>query len=230
MRTLLPLAFALAVVGCGDESEDTDRPTGGDHGDGGAGDAGSGDGGTPTEGDCTDGVDDDDDGKADCLDPDCAEVFECTWPDALDHTSRFQFDGNTIECQVWGVDVDYDVPDCTTALTASLTELTGAQACQSCDRSYSGAFTYTQDTCSELLGTTLPQSGAFGFVFVSETQRELWGQDEAGQWAFSSLVDSTDGRNWELTASEAVYDDPEDCDNGTQNLGTLTLTVAFVDQ
>jgi hypothetical protein len=226
MRAIVPLFILLAACTGGDGG-DTERPRPGEHGDGGAGDGGDEPG---AESDCTDGTDDDGDGDTDCADSDCADVFECTWPDAVDHTSRFQFDGNTIECQVWGVDVDYDVPDCLTTLTAELSLLEGPQACPDCDRTFAGDLNYTQDSCSELLGTTLPPSAAFGFVFVSASQRELWGQDEAGAWAFTSLVDSTDGRTWELVASEAVYDDPEDCDNGMQNLGTLTLTVAFVDR
>ena len=179
-----------------------------------------------TEQDCTDGEDADQDGLTDCADPDCAAEFQCTWPEAMDHRTLVQFVGNEIECKYAGFPFDYDVPDCTTDFSGMLSE---AEGCAGCDRTYEGPFTYAKEECTELVGGgEVPTSGAYGFVFISEDRRELWTQDE-GAWVPASEL-TRQGDEWLLTVSEDIIDDPEDCDNGPQNLGRLTVTLSFKDK
>ena len=107
----------------------------------------------------------------------------------------------------------------------------GPQTCPDCDRTYRGALTYSTDTCSELLGESLPVDAIYGFVFLDEYNRELWAPDTTtGKWYFIERLTSDNGRQWLINGSDAIIMDPEDCDNGNQNLGTLTITLTWVDR
>ena len=223
------LLSSLLLAACGDEDGgDTDRPQPGDHGDGGA-DGDGGDAGSTSESDCEDGADDDGDGLTDCEDDDCADAFVCSWPDAISYFSRVDFSGNTIECEVAGFEIDVDVPDCATVTTSTMIIDESAAACAQCDRTFSGTLNYSEDSCSELLETTPPTSASVGLVFVSETTRELWGVNDAGQWEMAAAINIDDDGMWELAGGEQVWDDPDDCDNGNQHLGDLTVVVSFKD-
>lgn len=241
---LTPLILALALAaGCEPDVINTDK-IGWDTGavvDGGVEDGGSstsgdggsssGDGGStgPTsESDCEDGVDEDSDGVTDCEDPDCASFWACDLPDAVDYHTFFEFRGNTIECEWIGIEYDVDIDDCSTEASGRLNMLEGPQACPDCDRSYSGPITYGTDTCSELLGVAQAPDASFGLVFLAEDQRELWAPDEAGAW-FPLVTLTRQDKLWTNTTSEDIWADPEDCDNGDQNLGNLTVTVDFRD-
>lgn len=231
MSRTLPLAMLL-VIACGDKA-DGDGPPGpqdGGSSDGG-GDAGGGDGGAiPVESDCEDGTDDDGDGLADCEDSDCAENWTCNLPDNLDFSSKVFFDGNTIECEVWGVEVDVDIEDCRADSTASLRLVETGPTCPTCDRTYSGPLTYTTETCSALIGVAAPTRVDYGFVFLDPRTRELWSPDEAGTWTLVDTMISTDGITFALSGAEPIMDDPDDCDNGMQNLGTLSVDLSWTDR
>lgn len=233
---LFSLSLALLLGACGEDDGGGGPPgpaddTGGADG-GATGDGGGGDGGGPsTEQDCTDGVDEDGDGAADCLDSDCADAWQCKLPERLDFHSVFDFRGNTIECEVWGIEVDVDIDDCRTDTSAVLALVKGGpQACPQCDRTYRGNLVYAEDSCSDLLETAPPVDAAYGYIFVDEFNRELWAPDDTGAWIYLETLSSDNGRRWELGGSEAIWADPDDCDNGDQNLGTLTVTLSWLDQ
>ncbi len=237
MPRALTFAPLLLLLACGDKDTGDGPPgpqDGGSTGDGGgAGDGGGGgdDGGAvPVEGDCEDGADNDADGLADCLDSDCVDSWNCNLPATIDFSSQVFFDGNTIECEVWGIDVDVDIEDCQANATTELRWVESGPTCPTCDRTYSGVFTYSVETCSALIGVPAPTRVDYGFVFVDPRTRELWSPDTAGTWVYVDTLGSADGRTFGLTGSEPILDDPDDCDNGTQNLGTLNVDLQWVDR
>lgn len=184
-----------------------------------------------TESDCHDGVDEDQDGDADCADSDCASDFFCNLPDELDHTTTVDFKGRDIVCETFFGDYDVTVPDCVTAVAATLA-LDSSDPCPSCDRTYSGPTRVVKDECSEVTGSAadLPPTLAFGFVFESVDARELWAKnDTSGLWEKAvDLVD--DGGTWSYTTSEPLNTDIDGCDNNPIYVGDLYVTVAFTDR
>lgn len=166
--------------------------------------------------------------ELDCSDPNCAAEPECAWPDAMTQDSRIDFVGRQITCDLGGFDFPYDVPDCTTAFTVNMTERTEGNLCTACDATYAGDISYSQDSCSELLGTQAPTSGEWGFVALSATERELWLYAN-GTWAYSSTLTLQDGV-YSYTITEAIHQDPDECNNGEQYVGDLTATVNFADE
>ncbi len=234
----LPILALLLTLACGDKDDHSHDDTGvsesdgdGGAGDGGAGDGGSGDGGstTPTsESDCEDGIDEDEDGATDCEDSDCADHWRCNLPDALQYSTVVDFRGNTIECEWVGIEYDVDIDDCYSAGGGTLTQIDTEQACPKCDRTYKGPLNWPQDSCSDFLETPMPADATFGFVFISETQRELWVPDDVWNWYPLAILDDNAGVYGD-SSSEDIIADPDDCDNGDQNLGTLTLTLQFTD-
>ncbi len=227
---LLLLIFpTLIAMGCrtgGGGDDDDDSAAGDDDDD----DATDDDDAVPdTETDCSDGVDEDEDGLTDCADDDCADVAPCWWPDAVDHSGDFLFDGATIECEVASFPIDIDIDDCQTAYTSSLATETGA--CPVCDLTFAGDFSYSVDSCAELLDSASPTSGAFGFVFLSATEWEVYALDEStGEWASVGVAEDDGAGNKLITASEAIIDNPDECDwPKDQTLGNLTITLTWAD-
>ncbi|MCB9777560.1 MAG: hypothetical protein H6742_03265 [Alphaproteobacteria bacterium] len=231
---LLVLAAAL-LAGCTGDTyggKDKNPPGPQDNGaDDSGGDGGSDDGGggPTTEQDCDDGLDEDSDGSADCLDADCASAWNCNLPEGIEYRGQIDFRGNTIECEAFGIEFDVDVDDCQTDASSNLRWIQDARACPECDRTYFGTLSYAVDSCSEMLETTPATEALFAFVFLSETERELYSQDPtSGTWYYLDTMTRAEGR-WTLSGSDSVIADPDDCDNGDQNLGTLTITTSFRD-
>lgn len=181
-------------------------------------------GGSVTE--PSDGTDDSDTPTCevlDCANPACADEFQCTWPDALDLVTDIDFRGDTIDCFI-----PVDIDDCVTDATAMLTP-TDVDPCTACDRTYDGPMTYQTDTCSELIDTVPPERTAVGVVFVSPTERELWGRDDAGVWSLGATVTGSDGV-FSVTTVEDIEQDIEECRQGVQKLGTMTAVLTFTDR
>ena len=213
------LILAVLAIGCsGDiEETDTDQPDDTD---------------VPTvESECNDGADNDDDGAIDCDDSDCADAFECNWPDAMNHDTQMDFAGRTIECKFAGISIPYDVEDCQTRFTAALTYDPNETGCTSCDRVYKGPLNWLNDSCSELLGETgpKPEVTEYGIEFVSETERRLYVNDATTGWT-STVTLTLNGTSWENITEVPIEEDIDDCNNGVQYLGDLTVRVGFTDQ
>lgn len=175
---------------------------------------------------CDDGLDNDEDGDADCDDSDCETDNYCVWPFTLNHTSIVDFKGRTIECKWNGFDIDYDVPSCRTVLTSTMT-MTTDNECPDCNRTYFGNFTYTQDDCED--GSPRPTEGYYGLVFA-ENKWVLFSQDESGAWAEAvDLTPDDNGGYSYVSPYEAVNLDTDECNNGSQHVGDINLTLAFED-
>ncbi len=163
------------------------------------------------ETDCEDGVDNDEDGLTDCDDTDCDAVTHCTWPNQMDHHSSFAFESDI------GL-----VDDCETIYTSSLTEAVELEPCQVCDRTYEGPFTYTVNTCEEILdflGMDIPDHGGYGVVFLSDQQREIYSRDEELQW-YSAGIAEYDAQqdHYRLQRVDEI-----------QNVGHITITLTYTD-
>ena len=203
-------------------------------GDGGDGDAGSGSGDDTTdppepETVCDDGVDNDSDGATDCEDSDCAEATWCQWPASMAHEGAYDFDAqNNVECIIRGFPVDIDVSDCITRYTAELTPVTdAAEACPTCDRTYYGTLTYSENTCAAALpALELPTDAYFGFIFTTDTEWQLVGKGPSGDWdAAVELTVSGDG--FEFATTETINISDDRCSNSPLYVGDLTVTWAF---
>lgn len=183
------------------------------------------------EADCEDGVDNDGDGLKDCADSDCADAFVCNLPDEIDHQTDIIFDGYTIECDtgIFGTH-EVEVGDCRTVLTTTLAVATEGELCPDCDRTYVGAFTVEEDNCDDLSGDDhRPSEGRFGFVFRSETERDLWSQELDGTWALAVSMTSTDG-TWAYSDSGDVDYEYDECENSPLTIGNLTVALEFTDR
>ena len=210
------LLLAALAMGCSGQIEETDTDQPDD----------------PTvETACNDGMDNDEDGAVDCADSDCAAAFECNWPDALGHETQMDFAGRTIECKFAGISIPYDVDDCQTRFTAELTHDPDETGCEACDRVYKGPLTWVNDSCSELLGENgpKPDTTEYGVEFISETERVLYVNDATTGWSPTvTLVQN--GSTWENVTEVPIEEDIDDCNNGVQYLGDLTVNIRFTDQ
>ncbi|RME23336.1 MAG: hypothetical protein D6798_13720 [Deltaproteobacteria bacterium] len=227
-RTLPPLLGLILLGACGDRADDTGH--GGAPGD--AGHGGQTDGGSEpaVESDCEDGADDDGDGAIDCEDSDCADHWSCNLPDSIRYDTVIDFWGNTITCELVGIEYDVEIGDCHTVGGGPLSRIEDPQqTCADCDRTYQGPLTYTQDTCSSKLGQPLPSTATLGLVFLNETQRELFAPDDQWNWYSLGILELVDGV-YTLSTSEDIIIDPEGCDNGKQNIGTIDLRVDIEDR
>ena len=166
----------------------------------------------------------------DCEDPECADRFECNWPAEIVVRSEVQFTGRTIRCRLGQTDIriDVDVPNCTTRLRAEITELAGTGPCAGCDKVYRGPITYAEDSCSEALGQDAPDEGTWGIKFLSEDEREIWGENADGEWEPQATLSLADGV-FTHTITEAVELDTEKCNNGLQYLGDLAVSTSYRD-
>ena len=221
MRWLMPLALLVGLSACGEKGTDDTA--------GATTDSGSPDAPDP-EADCDDGADNDGDGATDCDDSDCAAAFECTYPDAIGHTTAVEFDGYEVECETWLGTFDEQIDDCATLFSIPLTVATSGDLCAECDLTFTGPITYDFDDCDELTGdSTRPTEGWFGFVFIDENSRELWSQDESGAWAYAVTMKRS-GKEWTFAEGGEVVEDVDECDNSPLTLGMLTVTMTFIDQ
>ncbi len=195
---LLCLATLAWLAGCPGDPSYEDPP-------------GDDDGGPTEEDICDDGVDNDGDGPTDCDDPDCDDFVPCTWPEAVDHNARFVFDS----------DVQW-ADDCETRFSGHLAVGTQIPPCPTCDRTFEGPYHYTINSCEDLLdlaGVDLPDYGAYGIVFVSEHQRDIWTRDTDGVWASLGLA------SWDPGVGHYALERVDTL----QNVGTLTTTLTFAD-
>ncbi len=163
----------------------------------------------------------------DCDNPACADEAECVFSSVMSQDTSLLLAGREIECSAGPFPVPVDVPDCATRFTVNMTERTTGDLCTACDITYEGPLTYSEDTCSELIGTQAPTSSQWGFVHVSSTERELW-TNESGIWALSETLTGANGV-FTFDATEAVNQDPPDCGNGVQYVGDITVSIAFED-
>ncbi len=163
----------------------------------------------------------------DCDDPACADEGECVFSSAMSQDTSFVLIGREIECSTVFGPFPYDVPNCATRFSVNMTERTTGDLCTACDITYEGTLTYSEDTCSELIGTSAPTSSQWGFVHVSSTERELWTND-TGSWVLSETLTGANGV-FTFDTTEAVNQDPPDCDNGVQYVGDITVSIAFED-
>ena len=120
--------------------------------------------------------------------------------------------------------------DCAVEFTASLAPIVTGNLCEPCDRTYQGSIDWIRETCNELLGNEgdLPTEATFGFRFISETSREVWGQNADQEWTKVADLGLEDG-TWVSTTTSEIREDIEDCNNGVQYLGDLTITLSFTD-
>ena len=169
----------------------------------------------PPETDCQDGLDNDEDGLADCADDDCAAVWECTWPTAMDHNGSLAYEASTL-AEIAGYS------DCVTEFTAPLTEVTTkADQCATCDRTFSGPMTYPNDTCPA--DDPRPTTTTYGVVFFTAIQREIFTSDGAGSWTSIGNANAPqEGQPFVLARTDEV--DVEGTD-----AGDLTTTLSFTD-
>lgn len=223
---LLLLLLSLGLVACA-----TPRGGGGDDDDSAGTDddddaATDDDDAVPTtETDCDDGVDEDEDGATDCADDDCSDVAPCFWPDALEHSGDFDFTGYEIECDI-GFPIDIDVDDCRTTYSSTLGD--GGGDCSSCDLTFAGGFTYSEDSCAELLDSTSPASGAFGVNFHSPTEWEFFAQNDSGAWESIGTTTDDGAGNHTITGTDVITGNPPDCGvDFDQELGSLLVTLTW---
>ena len=72
----------------------------------------------------------------------------------------------------------------------------------------------------DLLGFDLPDFGAYGVVFMSESQREIFSRDEDLQWYSAGVA------SWDPAPQMYVLQRVEDAGG----VGTLTITLTFDDR
>ncbi len=117
-------------------------------------------------------TDDDDDAHAD-------------WPSQMEHSARMDF----------YADVGW-LDDCEIRFESLLVPAGGADTCAQADRTYSGQYQYSVNTCQEFLdmaGETLPTEGLYGVIFLSQNQREIFTRDADGQWGSLGVADRDPG-------------------------------------
>jgi hypothetical protein len=168
--------------------------------------------------DCEDGLDDDGDSLIDCDDPDCEDVFHCTWPDSVSIETQVIFYPNDIADS-------FGVGQCTLQLSGILAETDLSTPCTSCDRDFEGAVTAAGDCPPDYID--VPQESRFGIQFLSPTERELFKWDhEASDWEALGSVQSS-GSVWEVVRNEPVfYEVPI---FGETEVGSFTITEKLTD-
>ncbi len=158
---------------------------------------------------CDDGLDNDSDTLTDCDDPDCAAAAACSYPAAMTLDIALYFDASSL-AEMAGQG------DCNAEVSISVAEATGP-GCDSCNKTYSGSYSYGVDTCPD---AERPAEGSYSFVFTSDTQRDVYVLDAEGAWA---LLGTAIGSNGVFTLTRADPVDYEGYDAGTMNT-TVTIT------
>lgn len=221
LRVSLVLLSATCLLACerrpvsGDDDASADDDASGDDDS-----VGDDDDETPTppppETECEDGTDNDDDGETDCADTDCAEVFRCTWPTTVTHQASLHYDANTL-AEFAGYQ------DCDTQISSIMTDAGSNPSCPTCDRTFSGFYTYGLDTCPVDGSNPRPTGGAYGLVFVDTASRTVFGQDDAGVWNnLGVATDASGSGTFTLTRTDPVVYESIDA-------GTLQTTLSFTD-
>ena len=183
----------------------------------------------PVEQICDDGVDNDGDGLSDCEDADCEAEVHCQWPTSVEHTTVFDFAGKTIQCEVWGTVIPYEIDDCETVMTSTMTQVDDGDICEQCNRTFEGQFSYPKDECADLVAGERPTEGRFGLVFA-ENKWVLFSKNESGEWVESVDLQPDGSGTYSYATTEAVEEDmQEDCKTGVQHLGDLTVTLSFAE-
>jgi hypothetical protein len=169
----------------------------------------------PPETECLDGIDNDNDGLTDCEDDDCDNVIECTWPIAIGHSGSFDYEASTL-AEIAGYS------DCITAFTAGLgVEEDVNGQCPTCDRTFLGPMTYTNDTCP--IDDPRPLTTTFGIVFFTAIQWEIFTSDGAGTWtSVGNAVATAEGQPYVLSRTDEVDYDGTDA-------GDITTLLSFTD-
>jgi hypothetical protein len=224
LRVSIAIAFLAPSAGCerrpasGDDDATADDDAADD--DAADDDTSDDDDETPTppppETDCEDGLDNDEDGVSDCDDSDCAAVWRCTWPHSVQHTASLHYDANAL-AELAGYD------DCDTQISSPMSDAGANPACPACDRTFTGLFTYTLDTCPTDPDNPRPTSGAYGLVFVDTASRTVFGQDDAGSWVnLGVATDASGSGTYTLVRTDPVEVESFDA-------GTLQTTLTFTD-
>ena len=102
--------------------------------------------------------------------------------------------------------------------------------CAACDATFEGSLNYSTDSCADLIDQSSPTSTGFGFVFTSTNSWQFFARNaETGQWESGGVATNDGSGTYSFSASDVISGDPDDCDNGDQDLGNLTLTLTFSD-
>ncbi|MEE2829802.1 MAG: hypothetical protein VX498_11495, partial [Myxococcota bacterium] len=155
----------------------------------------------------------------DCLDPDCAGVFHCTWPDEVAVETQVQFLANELA-------ESFGVGDCSIEFGGVLTLDSTEPGCPGCDREYSGSVTVSSGDCPEDY-IEPPVEASYGFVFLNPSEREVWKYDfDEGLWeSFGIVVGS--GSTWLAEQdSPVLYDVPI---LGETEVGSFTILATLTD-
>jgi len=172
----------------------------------------------PIEEDCDDGLDDDEDSLTDCEDPDCAEVFHCTWPTEIEVLTHIEFVANELA-------ISFGVGDCFLDIQGSLIG-TDATACTECDLEYAGAVSVVGGDCPEDY-IEPPTQSTYGFGFLSPGERDLWKLDsDEGGWDSLGLVQSGNAVWLSEHSSPVFYDVPI---FGETEVGQFHITETITD-
>ena len=221
LRAVSPFLLLVFLASC-----TTPLPGGGQPGPGGADDDDSwaaddddDDAEGPVEENCDDGLDEDEDSLTDCEDPDCADVFHCTWPERLEVVSHIEFSANELA-------ESFGVGDCFLEIGGVLDLSVEPPGCEECDREYTGTVSVVQGDCPEDY-IEPPSTAAYGFEFVTVAERDLWKLDTDDiVWESLGLIESG-GAVWSSEHSSPVlYDVPI---FGETEVGEFFITETITD-
>lgn len=183
-RLVLVLVLGFVLLGCGSGGGDDDDPPLGPQRD--DDDLADDDddlvGDDDTHGDDDDLADDDAHGDDDTQGDDDAHA---DWPSQMEHSARMDF----------YADVGW-LDDCEIRFESLLVPAGGADECPQADRTYSGQYQYSINTCQEFLdmaGETLPDEGLYAVIFLSQNQREIFTRDADGVWGSLGVADRDPG-------------------------------------
>lgn len=176
---------------------------------------------------CDDGLDNDEDGLADCADPDCDSTLACSTPQAMSHQLTLSFEGWRITCDDGSGPQPYEVSDCATVLELEMARVNAGVTCPDCDATYAGSVAVVSDDCEDTLGLELPGTLNYGVDFTSRNQRGLWELGDDG-WQETLTLEAEESL-WTGGDTAVVEADLEGCDNGVQALGAMTRAFSFQD-
>ncbi len=164
------------------------------------------------ETECDDGLDDDADGLTDCDDDDCAGVLSCDWPTSLSHSATIAYEASWL-AELSGYN------SCAVSFNGTLNTVRDDGVCGACDRTFEGAVTYTDTSCSDNPGE-LPTTLRYGIVFTSENAWAIWSTDGVS-WGESGTA-TGGGGTYTLSRSDPIEVDGNDA-------GDLNTTLTFTE-